>query len=316
MKEWDEDDQEDDEADDDGGDADAAAADDDHDHDDDDDDDVDGEEAADAHANVTITLWYYYSQTFAKFLEARLGTCNAKRAIELCCSLQWTYWEVFVFSGHSQIQELDHIRKVFKQWCGKYLKTWRNPSTSWHHFDTGTLKFVWGCRCQWYLMVLSLCSSQCQTKAVFIGHPLFAGKLRWKGLYRRCFRNIPRSTPPCTRHPKTMSAFLERVSCFIEQTPKQTVCVCTTNYNHCDSAILKSLKSYLCNIYTWCFFGSARIGNNGRSAPVEVKWHISIAWEDVSAPESVLVVGLGKAFLFVGVMIISMLLSQYIPITC
>ena len=101
MKEWDEDDQDDDEADDDGGDADAAAADDDH-----DDDDVDGEEAADAHANVTITLWYYYSQIFAKFLEARLGTCNAKRAIELCCSLQWTYWEVFVFSGHSQIQEL------------------------------------------------------------------------------------------------------------------------------------------------------------------------------------------------------------------
>ena len=95
MKEWDEDDQDDDEADDDGGDADAAAAaDDDH-----DDDDVDGEEAADAHANVTITLWHYYSQIFAKFLEARLGTCNAKRAIKLCCSLQWTYWEVFVFSG-------------------------------------------------------------------------------------------------------------------------------------------------------------------------------------------------------------------------
>ena len=64
------------------------------------------------------------------------------------------------------------------------------------------------------------------------------------------------------------------------------------------------------------FFWAARIGNNGRSAPVEVKWHISIAWEDVSAPESVLVVGLGKAFLFVGVMIIIMLLSQYIPITC
>ena len=225
-----------------------------------------------------------------QFLDARLGTCNAKGAIELCCvfngrierclSFLWgtprkhSFWDPST-QAFPERAWLDHIRKVFKkQWwkCDErippqvagtilipYIRLGMSVSTRISHGSGSS-------------------SSQCQTKAVFIGHPLFAGKLRWRGLYRRCFwwdifhgqhhhaKDIRRPSQPSWKGSRASYR---------------------TDFKTTSVELFKTLLRLDYELQSLWY---------GRSAPVEVKWHISIAWEDASAPESVWLLALGKRF--------------------